>query len=72
MNWKTTVAGLIAGTITILQTIANAYQTHTTVNWYQVAFGAAIMVLGVVGKDFNVTGGTKKELPPEKTLRSLD
>jgi len=72
MSWKTTVGGIITGTIPILETIANAYQNHTTVNWYQVAFGFAIMGLGVVMKDFDVTGGTKKELPPEKTLRSLD
>jgi len=72
MSWKTTVGGIITGTIPILETIANAYQNHTTVNWYQVAFGFAIMGLGVVMKDFDVTGGTKKELPPEKTLRGLD
>jgi hypothetical protein len=66
VNWKTTVGGIIAGTIPILQTIANAYQTHSTVNWYQIAFGFAIMGLGVVMKDFDVTGGTRSTLPKAK------
>jgi hypothetical protein len=58
-NWKTTVGGIIAGSIPILQTVANTYQNHVAINWYQMAFGFAIMALGVVMKDFDVTGGSR-------------
>jgi len=71
-SWKTTVSGIIGGSILILQTILKAYQTHTPIDWHIIEIAFIIMVLSVLMKDFNVTGETKKELPPEKTLRSLD
>jgi hypothetical protein len=54
-NWKTTVAGIITGSIVILQTIDSTLQSGTSINWYQIGIGFAIMVLGVVAKDFNIT-----------------
>jgi len=56
VNWKTTVLGIIAGTLTILQTTLAAYQAGTPVQWLQVALGIVFMALGLVMKDFNVTG----------------
>ncbi|MEN6535516.1 MAG: hypothetical protein ABFD89_17765 [Bryobacteraceae bacterium] len=55
-NWKTTLVGIIAGALTILQTSLTAYQDGTKVQWLQVALGIAIMAFGVICKDFNVTG----------------
>jgi len=62
-NWKTTVTGIITGSIVILQTI-NAPEK---INWYQITIGFAIMVLGVLAKDFdNVTAATVfSQLPAE-------
>jgi hypothetical protein len=54
-NWKTTLAGIITGSIVILQTIASTLQSGGSINWYQIAIGFAIMALGVVSKDFNTT-----------------
>ncbi|VVB55278.1 Uncharacterised protein [uncultured archaeon] len=54
VSWKTTVAGIIAGAIPILQTISGSLQVGGHINWYQIAFGLAIMVLGVFAKDIGV------------------
>jgi hypothetical protein len=54
-DWKTTIAGLIAGAITILQTILANMQNGTPINWAQIGIGFAIIALGVFAKDI---GGT--------------
>jgi len=62
-NWKTTVIGIIAGLVTILQTTIG----QEKINWYQTIIGFAIMALGVLAKDFdNVTPATVfSQLPAE-------
>jgi hypothetical protein len=55
-NWKTTLVGIVAGTLTILQATLAAYQSGAPVQWLQVALGVAVMALGVVAKDFNISG----------------
>ena len=69
-NWKTTLVGIIAGTLTILQTTLTAYQSGEPVQWLQVALGIALMAFGVVCKDFNVTG-TGTATPATKTALTL-
>jgi len=59
VNWKTTVLGIIAGTLTILQTTLTAYQNGTPVQWLQVVLGIVLMAFGMLAKDFNVTGNGK-------------
>jgi hypothetical protein len=49
-NWKTTVFGLGAG---VLNLFANG------TNWKQVLFSVATAGLGILAKDFNVSGVTK-------------
>ena len=51
-NWKTTLAGLIAG---IAVAFAN-YAGPNTWQGYLAALGP--VVIGILAKDFNVTGGT--------------
>jgi hypothetical protein len=55
-NWKSTIAGVIAGAIPILQQAYSAIALNQPVIWGLVAFGVAIMALGVVSKDFDKTG----------------
>ena len=51
-NWKTTIAGLIAG-------LAVAYANYSGPNTWQ-GYIAALgpVAIGILAKDFNVTGGT--------------
>ena len=70
VNWKTTVLGIIAGTLTILQTTLTAYQNGTPVQWLQVVLGIVLMALGLVMKDFNVTDNGKSATA-KTTLISL-
>lgn len=65
VNWKTTVGGIIAGTILILKVVANSYKNHVPIDWYQIAFAFAIVVLSALMKDFDVTGGTRATLPKQ-------
>lgn len=57
-SWKTTLLGIAAGIIPILQTVVTSLQNNTSLNWGSIAFGALIMALGLVAKDFDITGGT--------------
>ncbi len=63
MNNKTTLAGLLAGGIPIITALITAYQTgaFTGKTGEQVAMGVAIIIFGIVSKDYNVTGGTKQQ-----------
>jgi hypothetical protein len=58
-NSKTTILGIIAGALPILQTAVDTMQTGAPVNWISVAFGFAVMAMGILAKDFNVTGTDK-------------
>ncbi len=48
-NWKTTLFGVAAG---VLNLFANG------AGWKQVLYSLAVAGLGILAKDFNVTGGT--------------
>lgn len=48
-NWKTTVAGVLLGT---------AYTVTNTVDWRHLVVAVLMAFVGIVSKDFNVTGGT--------------
>jgi len=52
-NWKTTLAGIILGAIPLEQGIANSLGTGVSIQWSQIAIGLALVVLGVLSKDFN-------------------
>lgn len=56
INWKTTIVGIIAGTLTILQTAVASYQSGAPVQWLQIALGVVFMAFGLVAKSFDVTG----------------
>ena len=63
-SWKTTLLGILAGAIPIAQTVLATLQTGQSINWGSVVFGLLIMALGIISKDFNVTGGTvTQDLP---------
>ena len=47
-NWKTTLAGVAAGLLLILNSAAG---TH--MNWHQWASAAAVALVGVLAKDHN-------------------
>lgn len=55
-SWKTTVAGVLAGSIPILQQIYELVEHQQPVNWALIGLGFAIMVVGLVAKDFDVSG----------------
>lgn len=59
-NYKTTLCGIAAGIIPILTSLFNAYNAgqFTGQSTSQILMGIAIIVMGCVAKDFNVTGGT--------------
>ena len=46
-SWKTTLLGIAAGIIPILQTVVTSLQNNTSLNWGSIAFGALIMALGI-------------------------
>jgi hypothetical protein len=72
INWKTTLFGIIAGTLTILQTTLTAYQDGTKVQWLQVALGIAFMAFGVIAKDFNVTGAGATAVTAEDAKKKVE
>ncbi len=55
MNWKTTVAGVVGGLVLIIKGLSG-YELPPWVT--EVIIGVFALVLGVLAKDFNVTGGT--------------
>ena len=55
-NWKTTVAGILAGTLIILQQAITSLQSGASIQWLQVVLGFVVMAIGVVAKDFDTTG----------------
>jgi len=59
INWKTTLGAIVLGALGILQTTLTAYQDGKPIQWLQVAMCIVVMALGLVMKDFNVTGNGK-------------
>ena len=55
-SWKTTLSGLIAGIMTVLDGTLHALSNGQTVDWNKVALGVLIAVLGYFSKDYNVSG----------------
>jgi hypothetical protein len=53
-NWLTTVIGLAAGSPVVVDGIQRS-------DWKQVWGGIFVVLLGMVAKQANVTGGTKKQ-----------
>jgi hypothetical protein len=60
-SWKTTVAGLLAGIPVAIDALISAYNAgcFTGKTGVQLWVGIAIVVLGVISKDHNVTGTNK-------------
>jgi hypothetical protein len=58
-SYKTTILGIIAGALPILQTALNTMQTGAPVNWISVAFGIVLAALGILAKDYNVSSVPK-------------
>lgn len=54
-NWKTTIVGAIAGGLIAIQPLL----ANGAVDFKALAYGFAIAALGVVSKDFNVSGTGK-------------
>jgi hypothetical protein len=72
INWKTTLGAIVLGTLGILQTTLTAYQNGTPIQWLQVAMCIVVMALGLVMKDFDVTGNGKNATTATKaTLVTL-
>jgi len=55
-NWRTTLTGIGLGLIPIAETVLKSLQSGAAVNWFQIAMGAGIMILGYLAKDFRVSG----------------
>lgn len=60
-SWKTTLAGLIAGLPIAINALVQAYNagTFTGEKGAQLAAGIGLVLIGLVAKDHDVTGGTK-------------
>jgi len=52
-NWKTTLAGIIAGLGPTLDALSSALNGNQPVHWLSLLTGLGIMVLGVLAKDAN-------------------
>lgn len=59
-NWKTTLAGLLAGLPVLGDALYTAYQAgaFTGKTGIQLVTGIGMVLFGVWAKDHNVTGGT--------------
>ena len=57
-NWKTFVAGLIVG---IPQLLISSGIVEANNRWVSLATSVGAIVLGLVAKDNNVTGGTVRQ-----------
>lgn len=62
-NWKTTLIGVLLGVGTFLEPIINTGHIDVA----KTILGALMVALGIVAKDFNVTGGSVNQgTPPLK------
>ena len=57
-NWKTSVAGFVIGAVYYLKT-SGAQIPQNKADFWNLLIGIAFAGLGLVAKDFDVTGGTK-------------
>lgn len=59
-SWKTTLAGLAAGVPVAIDALVQAYNSgaFTDKSGVQLLAGIGLVLLGLVSKDHNVTGGT--------------
>ncbi len=57
-NWKTTLLGLLGGGTISIDGIIHQGLTN---GWHQAIVGLVIALIGFVAKDWDVTGGTKKQ-----------
>lgn len=59
-NWRTSLAGIVAGAGTAIDALLTAYQqgAFTGKQGGELAIAIAIILLGVFSKDKSVTGGT--------------
>jgi len=64
-NWKTTLMGVAFGLITLFGPRLNVGSPGAAaappITWVNIAQAAAVIALGAVAKDSNVTGGTKAQ-----------
>jgi hypothetical protein len=62
-NWRTTLAGVILSAYPIIDALMQAYQSgyFTDKTGGQLWLGIGFIVLGILSKDHNVTGGTKSQ-----------
>lgn len=51
-NWKTTVAGVAAGMVLVLDGVKDTLAHGQPIQWTMVVLGLAIAALGAVAKDF--------------------
>ncbi len=67
-NWKTTLAGLIAGLPVMADALITAYQAgaFTGKTGAQLVLGIGLVLFGALAKDHNVTGGTIQQGPVEE------
>lgn len=67
-SWKTGLAGLLGGFLTIMGPTMTARlqgdKTMPPITTNQVAIGAALAALGYLSKDKDVTGGTRNQNDP--------
>jgi len=50
-NWKTTLAGCLAGSVPFIQGVAESLQTGATIQWHSLLLGLCLMALGIVARD---------------------
>lgn len=52
-NWKTTLAGLVAGAPLAIQALLDAYNAgqFTDKSFHQVVFGVAVILIGIYASD---------------------
>ncbi len=60
-NWKTTTAGIIGGSIPIIDATCTAILQGKPVNLTEISIGFALVVLGVLSKDYDKTGGKRAD-----------
>lgn len=70
-NWKTTLVGLLTGSIPAIDALITAYNSgyFTEKTGYQLLIGIGLILFGVFAKDHNITGGTTQLTttpPPEE------
>ena len=60
-SWKTSLVGILVGLIPFGNGVLQGLGAGQHFDWKQIGIGAGIALLGILSKDFNVTGGTVKQ-----------